>query len=80
MGAYTRVTASHFNGFKAPKPYYIMDEKAWEAVYGAEESLKKCANRTADKKKGAENGHCTASELKGRIDAGIEHQIVSLFE
>lgn len=79
MGAYSRVSASHFNGFKAPKPYYIMDERSWEAVYG--ENDQKCAGGKSSGKKGAvENGNCTAKELKGRIDDAIEHQIVSLFE
>jgi len=36
MGAYTSVAASHFNGFKAPKPYYIMSSQYWQTLYGSQ--------------------------------------------
>jgi len=34
MGAYSTVSASHFNGFKSPTPYYIMDDSTWHSIYG----------------------------------------------
>jgi len=40
MGAYTTVTASHFNGFEFPRPYYIMDDSTWVEVYGEGEKKK----------------------------------------
>ena len=41
MGAYSAVSASHVNGFKSPKPYYIMDDCTWHSIYGEGEK-KEC--------------------------------------
>jgi len=85
MGAYTRVAATHFNGFDAPKPYYIMDEKTWEAIYGAPGRKSSIAKRGGSGAKKArlevaENGQKDRDTLKGQIDEDIEHQIVALFK
>ncbi|KAI1725966.1 ornithine decarboxylase [Ditylenchus destructor] len=37
MGAYTTVAASQFNGFNAPRPYYIIGSNAWESLYGKDQ-------------------------------------------
>jgi len=89
MGAYTRVAATHFNGFNAPKPYYIMDERTWEAVYGEPGKQMKTAG-SAGKRSGAKRAKLDehgASEngkdrdtLRGRINDDTEHQIISLFK
>ncbi|KAI1708256.1 pyridoxal-dependent decarboxylase, pyridoxal binding domain-containing protein [Ditylenchus destructor] len=37
MGVYTTVAASKFNGFDAPRPYYIIGSNAWESIYGKDQ-------------------------------------------
>jgi len=63
MGAYTSVSSSHFNGFKTPVPYYVMNDSTWQALYG---------DKTSDGKPKSD------TNLK-IDPSRFEHEILSLF-